>query len=131
MEEQYRLKAKRESLKNSRQENSPIPILSFSHLEVINVEPYVDETLLEGIEMGHYTFTDDLFFQCLSESADYLAYEPFRERIKEWQSIVQGIGSSESGRFGAQENLKKIGVILTPLPVKRDVGSKTICRYII
>jgi hypothetical protein len=93
------------------------PPLSYVHLEIINAPAIVDSTLVEALDTGQMELTDALFFECLEESPDYLAFEPFRKRIKEWQEALQEPSpKKEKERRDAKKNLEQIGKTLGEEP---------------
>jgi hypothetical protein len=107
-----RLAVKREILKAS--DDRKIPPLSYIHFESVDPEPNVDSFLIEALEDGALEggLTNQLFFELLAESPDYLAFEPVRKRIKEWQETLYDPGSSKDAHDQAKDNLNKIGNVL-------------------
>ncbi|MGA2936384.1 MAG: hypothetical protein ABSF52_04710 [Syntrophobacteraceae bacterium] len=104
-----RLEVKRKILEAS--QKGKIPTLSYGHFEIINPYP-VDSTLVEYLDDGSLILTDELFFECLKESPHYLAYEPFRERIKAWQAILHSDSTANVDKSNAKSLLEKVGKTL-------------------
>lgn len=71
----------------------------------------VDETLLRIIEQDG--LSDDDFFEYIGESPRYLQYEPFQKKILRWQEILYSEYYTESDKYKAKDNLKKIGNCLS------------------
>jgi hypothetical protein len=101
-----RLEVKRKILEAS--QNGKIPVLSYGHFEIINPY-YVDSTLVEDLDDCPSLLTDELFFECLEESPDYLAYELFRKRIKVWQEILHRDATPDICKSNAKSQLEKVG----------------------
>jgi len=104
-----RLAVKREILRAS--DDGKIPTLTYIHLEIIDPDA-VELWLLEELDAGTWEggLTDNLFFELLSESPDYLAFEPFRKKIKGWQDGLHN--HDEEARAQAKNNLRRIGEVL-------------------
>ena len=127
-----RLEVKRNIFEASQGEESPkepIPILPYSHFEVINPPRYMDPGFVEALENGSLILTDDLFFECLGESPDYLAYEPFRNRIREWQAVLTD-GSKENPKQ-AKSNLEKVGKVLASVRARGRPAKKVSRSFLI
>ena len=100
-----RLKTKKLILTHANKSQNPaaskplanIPPLEYEHIEIIEAES-VDVSVIEDIDSEKVTLTDDLFFMCLKESSDYLAYEPFRKRILR-ESKISFIARLGAGAF--------------------------------
>jgi hypothetical protein len=130
-----RLKVKQKILEASQEEGipkGPIPTLSYGQFEIINPY-YVDSTLLEYLDDGSLILTDELFFECLKESPDYLAYEPFRERIKAWQAILHSDSAPDMDKSNAKNQLEKVGQTLAwigagrPTKAPKDIDFEHFC----
>jgi hypothetical protein len=89
--------------------NRKDPVLSYIHLEIINAPATVHSTLVEALDTGQMELTDDLFFECLEDSPDYLAFEPFRKRINDWQEALKKRSTPTKEKRGAKKNLERIG----------------------
>jgi hypothetical protein len=46
--------------------------------------PPIDDVFLKMIADGDVPLTDDLFFECLRESKNYLRTQPFRDKVVAW-----------------------------------------------
>lgn len=106
-----RLEVKQQLLELSQGKDPKIPTLSYVHFETINPY-YIDGTLLENLDDGTFVLTDALFFECLQESADYLAYEVFRAKIKTWQEMLNEDWRTQEERSGAKTKLTKVATCL-------------------
>jgi hypothetical protein len=106
-----RLAVKREILRAS--DSREISPLSYIHLEIIDPTS-IDSMLIEELDAGTLEggLTDELFFELLSESPDYLAYEPFRKCLKEWQGTLHDPESPEDAHNQAKKKLQRIGKVL-------------------
>ena len=113
-----RLAVKRKILEAS--DEGKIPTLSYIHFEVLDPDP-LDSMLIEALDNDTLAggLTNQLFFDLLAETPDYLAFEPFRNRLKEWQETLHDPSSSEDGRIQAKENLESIGKVLAKKPQGR------------
>ena len=107
------LEIKKLILKISQDERSEIPPLSYSFVEIIN-PGYINQTLIEEIdnENPNFSLTDNLFFECVGGNVNYLAYEPFRKKIKDWQDKLIEPGVSADEQKKAKNNLSRISKAL-------------------
>ena len=116
MDKDERLAIKKKILAMSQTKNSGIPSLSYSNIEIIDPEP-VDETLIQEIDEDnpYMPLTDELFFECIQGSIDYLAYEPFRNKIKQWQATLNNPASSKEEKEAAKDKMSQISKNLLKL----------------
>lgn len=122
MDNEYRLTIKRGILSKAQYEGSEIPYLGYHSIEIIS-PVFVDGKLIRLIDDGE-PLTDKLFFECLEESPDYLAYEPFRMKIKEWQEEAEDLEKPEDERRQAKTNLSRISKALLPYQNERGRPEK-------
>jgi len=117
---------------NKSQGTHEIPLLSYSNIEII--DPYsVNEKLIELLDNDELEggFTDKRFFKCLEESPDYLAYEPFRRKIKEWKELLHGELQSKEKRKEAKVNLLRVGKTLAHEGQGRPIKHNDIILWVI
>lgn len=114
MDNQTRLAIKKLILDESQKAGSDIKPLTHSNLEIICPESEVDIRLVRRIDLGHVPLIDELFFGCIEESIDYLAYEPFRAKIKEWQRDFHDFDKSKEKQKRAEDKLRILSHIISP-----------------
>lgn len=92
-------------------------LLNYCDIEIID-SSYIDDILVEEIDKGNpgMPLTDELFFECISNSPDYLAYEPFRAKIREWKKRLDdaafGLTISNDEKKQLEKNLQDVGKAL-------------------
>jgi hypothetical protein len=120
MDHRERIEAKKAIIKQSQDPTSDIPYLPYHHLEIINFQTYLDQTFIEALDEDNLDggLTDELFFDCVERNIDYLAFEPFRQKIKGWQEALSSEVVSEEEKRKSQKNLFRIGRVMA----KGDLG---------
>jgi len=108
----WRKEARDKIVALSQKEGADIPPLSFSSIQILNPLE-IDTDLLEMIESGAKPLTDNLFFELLQASHQYLATEPFQERIALWQAILRDNPDDQVTQKEAKKRLSAIGDILS------------------
>ena len=125
MDNDERLAIKKKVIEISNTKDSGISVLSYSNIEIIDPEP-VDETLIQEIDEDNpnILLTDELFFECIQGSIDYLAYEPFRNKIKQWQETLESPEYSNDEKKVAKDNISQISKALLRLVDGRGRSKK-------
>lgn len=78
----------------------------------------IDDILIEEIENGTRELTDELFYQLIGESPDYLATVPFLLKIKHWQhqlewpELIEARDNVQINRKEVKNKIRKIGSAL-------------------
>jgi len=70
----------------------------------------IDDDYIAACDNGD--LDDEDYFGLLGANLDYLAYEPFRRRLREWQSILDDSLSNKEKHDSAKKNLLKVGTVL-------------------
>lgn len=107
-----RLEIKKLILRIAEKEDSKIPYLPYHYIEVIEPDRYMDDRLIMDLDNPNVPFADNDFFEYIEESPDYLAYEPFRKKIREWRATLNEPIKTKQEKIEAKKNLSRISKAL-------------------
>ncbi len=129
MDTDFRLKIKRDLISHCQNSEGDLSYLDYGNVEIVDPEPHVDDEMVELLDREiDIELSDKLFFECLDNSIDYLAYEPFRVKIKQWMDQIDEFENQPNLDVykSARENLERLSLLFNP---KKDRRGRPAAKF--